>query len=104
MGDHVYPPGDLRISMSEQPRRLLSKAHSLAVPGEHSCPHFVPFKWVDLLPERTADSTQRHSKGIVTVTQDPLSLASSRLLDPSREQSANEMGSGDIDVLEVRAI
>ena len=40
---------------------LTRKAHSLAIPGEHSRPHFVPFEWVDLLSERTADSAQRHT-------------------------------------------
>ena len=76
---------------------LTPKAHSLAIPGEHSRPHFVPFEWIDLLSERTADSAQRH-------TQDPLTFAFSRLLDSSREQSANEMRSGNIDILEVSAI
>ena len=76
---------------------LTLKAHSLAIPGEHSRPHFVSFEWVNLLSERTADSAQRG-------TEDPLSFAFSCLLDSSREQSANEMRSGNIHVLEVSAI
>ena len=83
---------------------LTRKTHSLAIPREHSRPHFVSFERVDLLSERTADSAQRRSKRLVATTQDPLSFAFSRLLDSSREQSANEMGSGNIDVLEVSAV
>ena len=69
MGDHVYPPETLP-SQHFLPAGKASfwKAYLLAVPGEHSGPHFVPFERIDLLSKRTADCAERGSKCLVTTT------------------------------------
>ena len=55
---------DVGVSMPGRFVSLWPKL-SLAVPREHSCPHFVFFKEIDLLSERTADSAQRGPKCLV---------------------------------------